>query len=430
MSDTQPVVEQPRVGCSLSGRDCMMRVVITGAGVVSPLGNSVAEFWAGLCEGRSGVCRINCFDATDYGSQIAGQAEDCAPAGMSAKDLRRRDRYTRFALYAADQAWHQAGLDVKGANPERCGAIVGSGVGGFDTIQEQVTVLVQRGPRRVSPLLAPMALVNMASSEICIRLGLQGPNRAVVTACATGNHCIADASDVIRMGKADVMLAGGSEATIVPICVAGFSSMKALSRRNDEPEKASRPFDADRDGFVMGEGAGILVLESEDHARARGAEILGEVAGYAESCDAFHVTAPREDGSGAARAMRSALDDARVDAEAIGYFNAHGTSTKYNDIAESRALHTVFGASMPPVSSTKSMIGHLLGAAGAVEAIATLLTIREGVIPPSINYETPDPECPVNIVANEAREADVAIAMSNSLGFGGHNSSLILKRYE
>jgi 3-oxoacyl-[acyl-carrier-protein] synthase II len=232
------------------------------------------------------------------------------------------------------------------------------------------------------------------------------------------------------MGKADVMLAGGAEAAIVPICLAGFSSMKALSRRNDEPERASRPFDADRDGFVMGEGAGILVLESEDHAKARGAEILGEVAGYAESCDAFHVTAPREDGSGAARAMRGALEDAGVNPDDVDYFNAHGTSTKYNDLAESRALRIVFGEAMPPVSSTKSMVGHLLGAAGAVEAIATLMAIREGVLPPSINYETPDPECPINIIANEAREADVAIAMSNSLGFGGHNSSVILKRYE
>lgn len=407
-----------------------MRVVITGTGVVSPLGNSVETFWKGLCEGRSGIRRIDRFDPSEYACQIAGMAEDCTPEGMSPKDLRRRDRYTQFALFAADQAWNQAGLDVNRANPERCGAIVGSGVGGFDTIQEQVTVLVQRGPKRVSPMLAPMALINMASSEICIRLGLQGPNRAVVTACATGNHCIADAADAIRMGKADVMLTGGAEATIVPICLAGFSSMKALSRRNDEPERASRPFDADRDGFVMGEGAGILVLESEAHAKARGAEILGEVAGYAESCDAFHVTAPREDGSGAARAMRNALLDARVDPEAVGYFNAHGTSTKYNDLAESRALLTVFGESMPPVSSTKSMIGHLLGAAGAVEAIACLMAIREGVIPPSINYETPDPECPINIVANEARKADVEIAMSNSLGFGGHNSSLILKRYE
>jgi 3-oxoacyl-[acyl-carrier-protein] synthase II len=408
----------------------MKRVVITGLGVVSPVGNSVPAYWKSLCEGRSGVRRVDRFDVSEYATQIAAQAEDCAPDGMSAKDLRRRDRYTRFALYAADQAWAQAGLADSNVDPNRCGAIVGSGVGGFDTIQEQVTVLVQRGPRRVSPLLAPMALVNMASSEVCIRLGLCGPNRAVVTACATGNHCVADAADAIRLDKADVMLAGGSEATIVPICLAGFSSMKALSRRNDDPERASRPFDADRDGFVMGEGAGVLILESEAHAKARGAEILGEVAGYAESCDAFHVTAPREDGSGAARAMQGALDDAGVNAGDIGYFNAHGTSTKYNDLAESRALLTVFGEAMPPVSSTKSMIGHLLGAAGAVEAIATLMTLREGVIPPNINYETPDPECPVNVVANEAREADVAIAMSNSLGFGGHNSSLILKRYE
>lgn len=405
-------------------------VVVTGMGVVSPLGNDIESFWQGICRGRSGVRHIDRFPVEGFNSQIAAMVDDCAPRDMSPKDVSRRDRYTLIALEAADQAWAQSGLDIAREDPARCGAIVGSGIGGFGTIEEQMARFHESGPRRVSPLMVPKSLVNMASSEVAIRLGLRGPNRAVVTACATGNHCIADAADTIRLGRADVMIAGAAEAAVVPMAVASFAAMKALSRRNDEPERASRPFDADRDGFVMGEGAGLLVLESEEHARARGAHILGVVAGYGESCDAYHITSPREDGSGAVQAMRLALQEADLAPTDVDYFNAHGTSTKYNDIAESLALRTVFGDNMPPVSSTKSMIGHLLGAAGAVEAIVCLLAIRDGILPPSINYDTPDPECPVNLVANTARPAPVAVAMSNSLGFGGHNSSLVLRRHD
>lgn len=406
------------------------RIVVTGMGVASPVGNDVETFWNALCAGKSGIAPIRSFDASGLPVRIAGECADCYPADMSPKDVRRRDRYTLFALYVADQAWQQSGLDINREHPERCGVVFGSGIGGLKTIEEQHKVYMEEGPLRISPLMLPKILSNMAAGEVAIRLGLRGPNKAVVTACASGTQSIAEASNNIRCGQADVMLAGASEAGVVPFGIAGFAAIKALSRRNDEPERASRPFDLDRDGFVMAEGAGILVLESEEHARARGADILCEIAGYGETCDAYHVVAPRPDGSGAADAMNIALRDAQLAPEDIDYFNAHGTSTKYNDISESLALRTVFGDKMPPVSSTKSMIGHLLGAAGAVEAIACVQTIRTGIMHPSINFETPDPECPVNVVANEAREADVAAVMSNSLGFGGHNASIILKRYE
>lgn len=405
------------------------KVVITGMGVVSPLGNDIPTFWQGLKEGRSGIRQVNGFHIDDLASYIGGQIGPFEIAGMSGKDIARRDRYTLYALSASDQAWAQAGIDMNKEQAERCGAFVGSGIGGIETFQEQIGRFVEHGPRRVSPFTLPKVLANMASGEVAIRLGLKGPNKSVVTACASGAQSIGDAANIIRLGQADVMLAGGAEAGITRFGLAAFSAMKALSTRNDEPQRASRPFDRDRDGFVMGEGAGIVVLESEDHARARGAEILGVLAGYGETCDAYHVTAPTPDGSGAAGAMEAALRDARVSADRIDYFNAHGTSTKYNDMAESLALRRVFGDASPPVSSTKSMIGHLLGAAGAVEAIICLLAIRDGILPPSINYETPDPDCPVNIVANEAREAPVAFAMSNSLGFGGHNASLIISDY-
>ena len=299
----------------------------------------------------------------------------------------------------------------------------------FRSIQDEVIRLHEGGPRRVSPLMVPKGLTNMASGSIAIRLGLRGPNKAVVTACSTANHCIGDAIDLIRLGRADIVLAGGTEAPIIPFAVAGFSSMRALSTRNDEPQRASRPFDKDRDGFVMSEGAGILVLESEEHARARGAEILAEAAGLGDSCDAFHITAPMEDGSGSARAIHLALKEAGVNPADVNYYNAHGTSTTLNEPGEAKALRAVFGESMPLVSSTKSMTGHLLGAAGAIEAIASIMAIRDGIIPPNINFETPDPECIVNLVANTARQAKVAIAVSNSLGFGGHNAALVLRRY-
>ena len=405
------------------------KVVVTGMGVVSPVGNDVATFWAALREGRSGIGAITHFDTEKYRTQIAGEAEDCAPEGMTPKEIHRQDRYSVFAIEAADQAWSQAGLDAEKLNLHRCGVIIGSGIGGIETIANEVVRLHEGGPRRVSPLMIPKGLSNMASGNVAIRYGLRGPNKAIVTACASANHSIGEAADLIKYGKADLVLAGGSEAAIIPFSIAGFSSMRAMSTRNDDPQHASRPFDKDRDGFVMGEGAGVLVLESEEHAKGRGADIFAEVAALGESCDAFHITAPREDGSGGAAAIQNGLDDAQVNPTEVDYFNAHGTSTQLNEVGEARSLQTVFGDDAPFVSSTKSMTGHLLGAAGAIEAVACIQTIREGVIPPNINFETPDPECEVNLVANEAREANVAIAVSNSLGFGGHNAALVLKRY-
>ncbi len=404
-------------------------VVITGMGVVSPLGNTLAQFWSSLKEGRSGVRRITRFDTTEFKTRIAGEAEDVVPAGMTAKDINRLDRYSVFAIEAADQAWKHSGLDIAKEDPDRCGAIIGSGIGGIETIANEVVRLHEGGPRRVSPLMIPKGLANMASGNVAVRLGLCGPNKSVVTACAAGNHCIGEGAMQIASGRADVMIVGGAEAAIVPFGMAGFSSMKALSTRNDEPERASRPFDKDRDGFVMGEGAGVLVLESEEHARARGAAILAAYCGMGESCDAHHITSPHPGGTGGASAIRHALKDAKINPSDVGYFNAHGTSTQYNEVGEAKALRAVFGDGMPPVSSTKSMTGHLLGAASAIEAIACIFTLREGIIPPNINFDTPDPECEVNLVANHAREARVEFAMSNSLGFGGHNVAIVLRRY-
>ena len=405
------------------------RAVITGLGIVSPVGNTVDTFWNSLCEGKSGIGPITHFDASEYRTRIAGQADDVTPEGMTAKDLNRMDRYSVFAVEACDQAWKQSGLRIEELDPFRCGVVFGSGIGGIGTIADEVVRLHEGGPRRVSPFMIPKGIASMAAGNVAIRLGLRGPNKSIVTACASANHCIGEAASLIRLGKADVIVAGGAEAPVVPFGVAGFISMRAMSTRNDAPEQASRPFDKDRDGFVLGEGAGALVIESEEHAKARGAEILAEVGGMGETCDAFHLVAPREDGSGAARAIQFALEDAGIQPEDIDYFNAHGTSTRYNEVAEAKSLRTVFGDNMPLVSSTKSMTGHLLGAASAIEAIACIQSIRSGVIPPSINFETPDPECEVNLVANEAREADVAIALSNALGFGGHNAALVLRRY-
>ncbi len=407
----------------------MRKAVVTGMGVVSPVGNDVKTFWESLVAGRSGIVPNTRFDVSDWRTRIAGLAAECAPEGMTPKDIHRQDRYSIYAVEAADQAWRQSGLDASKIDRDRAGVIVGSGIGGIETIQDDIIRMHEGGPRRVSPLMVPKGLANMASGNVAIRLGLRGPNKAIVTACSTANHCIGEAADLIRLGKADVMLAGGSEAPINKFSIAGFMSMRALSTRNDEPTRASRPFDKDRDGFVIAEGAGILVLESEEHARARGAEILAEVASLGESCDAHHITAPMEDGSGSAKAIRIAIHDAGINPGQVDYYNAHGTSTPLNEPGEARALRLVFGEDMPPVSSTKSMTGHLLGAAGAVEAIASIEAIRHGVIPPNINFETPDPECLVNLVANEAREADVAIVVSNSLGFGGHNAALVLRRY-
>ncbi len=405
------------------------KVVITGMGVVSPVGNDCATFWQSLIHGKSGIGPITRFDTTGYRTTFAGECAECIPAGMNDKDVRRHDRYSIYAIEAADQAWKQSGLDINRANPDRIGVILGSGIGGIETIQDEVIRLHVGGPRRVSPFMIPKGLCNMASGNVAVRLGLCGPNKSVVTACATANHCFGEGASLIRSGRADVIVAGGSEAPIIPFGLSGFSQMRALSTRNDEPQRASRPFDKDRDGFVMGEGAGVLVMESEAHAKARGAQIFAEFGSMGESCDAYHITAPAPDGSGGAKAMRYALEEAGVQPGQIDYFNAHGTSTPHNEPGEAMALRAVFGENMPPVSSTKSMMGHLLGAAGAVEAIACIYAIREGILPPSINFETPDPECEVNLVANTAREANIAIAMSNSLGFGGHNAAIIIKRY-
>ena len=406
------------------------KVVVTGLGVVSPVGNDVETFWKNICAGKSGIRTIDQFDTSDLTAKIAGIAEDVEIDGMDNKEMRRMSRYAQFAIYAADQAWKQAGLDINKEDPYRCGTSVGSGIGGLNEINIDSVRMAEGGARRVSPLMVPKGLANMAAGAVAIRLGLLGPNKCVVTACASGTHSLGDAASLIQSGKADVMVAGGAEATVIPFGIAGFCAMKALSTRNDEPERASRPFDMDRNGFVMGEGAGIMVLESEEHAKARGAQILGVVAGMGDTCDAYHITAPRPDGSGVAAAMKEALREAKLNPEAIGYFNAHGTSTKLNDAGECKALHVVFGEETPPTSSTKSMIGHLLGAAGGVEAVICILAMRDGILPPNINYDTPDPECQLNLVANTAIEKKVSAVMSNSLGFGGHNASIILTKYE
>ncbi|MBL7647351.1 MAG: beta-ketoacyl-ACP synthase II [Candidatus Hydrogenedentes bacterium] len=406
------------------------KVVVTGLGVVSPVGNDIDTFWKNICAGKSGIRAIDQFDTSDLTAKIAGIAEDVEIDGLDNKEMRRMSRYAQFAIFAAEQAWKQAGLDINKEDPYRCGTSVGSGIGGLNEINIDSVRMAEGGARRVSPLMVPKGLANMAAGAVAIHLGLLGPNKCVVTACASGTHSLGDAASLIQSGKADVMVAGGAEATVIPFGIAGFCAMKALSTRNDEPERASRPFDLDRNGFVMGEGAGIMVLESEEHAKARGAEILGVVAGMGDTCDAYHITAPRPDGSGVAAAMREALREAKLNPEDIGYFNAHGTSTKLNDAGECKALHVVFGEETPPTSSTKSMIGHLLGAAGGVEAVICILAMRDGILPPNINYDTPDPECQLNLVANTAMEKKVSAVMSNSLGFGGHNASIILTKYE
>ncbi len=406
------------------------RVVITGMGVFAPGGTNLADFWAALTAGRSAVRLIDRFDIEGLATQFAGLCEDPVPAGLDNKELRRQDRVTLMAMVAADEAWAQAGLDMDREDPYRCGVIVGSGIGGLQTISDNSVICENRGPRKVAPTFIPKGLINMAAGLLAIRYGLQGPNKGVVSACASGNHALGDAADCIRLGKADVVVSGGAEAGVTRLGVAGFNAMRALSTRNDAPERASRPFDKDRDGFVMGEGAALFVLESEAHARARGADILCEVAGMGETNDANHIVAPREDGAPVAKAIRIALDEAGLNPSDVDYYNAHGTSTPLNDPMEARALQTVFGDDAPLVSSTKSMTGHLLGAASAIEAVASIQAIRTGVVAPNINYETPDPACPVpRLVANTAQEAQVDVVVSNGLGFGGHNAAVVLRRY-
>jgi 3-oxoacyl-[acyl-carrier-protein] synthase II len=409
------------------------RVVITGLGVVTPIGSNVATFWENLKNGKSGISLIDFFDTTDYATKFAGIVRDFNPEEyIDKKELRRLDRFVQFAIGAAKQAVDDANLQITEENAERIGVYIGSGIGGISTLLENYRVLQEKGPRRVSPFMIPMMIANMASGQVSIFLGAQGPNSSPISACATGTNAIGDAFKMIERGAADAMIAGGAEAAICELSIAGFSNAKALSTRNDAPEKASRPFDLNRDGFVMGEGAGIVVLESLEHALARGARIYAEIVGYGMSGDAYHITAPAPEGRGAYRAMRDALLDANLSPEDVDYINAHGTSTDLNDKFETMAIKKAFGdhAYRLAISSNKSMIGHLLGAAGGVEAIATVKTIEEGVIPPTINYETPDPDCDLDYVPNVARQADVRVAMSNSLGFGGHNATIVLKKYQ
>jgi 3-oxoacyl-[acyl-carrier-protein] synthase II len=408
------------------------RVVVTGLGAVTPVGDSAEVFWAAVCEGRSGVGPITHFDAKDLEVRIAAEVKSFDPLRViEKKDLKKLDLFIQYAIAAGVDAVENAKLDFTQVDSTRAGCLVGSGIGGIQSILHWHGVLREKGPGRISPFFIPSLIVNMASGQLSMRYKLKGPNSSVVTACATGNHAIGDAFRIIQRGDADVMLAGGSEAIIAELPIAGFCSMKALSARNDEPERASRPFDADRDGFVAGEGAGILVLESLAHARSRGARIYAEIVGYGMTADAYHMTAPDPDGDGASRAMAAALEDGGLQPAAVGYINAHGTSTPYNDRTETVAIKRVFGehARKLAVSSTKSMIGHLLGAAGGVEAIVTVLALHHGVLPPTINYETPDPECDLDYVPNVARKAEIEVALSNGFGFGGTNATLAFRRY-
>jgi 3-oxoacyl-[acyl-carrier-protein] synthase II len=408
------------------------RVVVTGLGAVTPIGNNAAEFWDSLLNGKSGIDLIQSFDTSEYPAKIAGEVKNFDPEEyLDKKDVKRSDRFVQFAVAAARMAVDDAKLDMSQEDAERVGVYIGSGIGGLGTWEEQHTILLEKGPRRVSPFFIPMMIANMASGQVSITLGAKGPNSAAITACASATHSIGDAFKIIARGTADVMITGGSEACVRKMALAGFSNAKALSTRNDEPQKASRPFDKDRDGFVMGEGAGIIVLESLEHAQQRGATILAEIVGYGMSADAYHLTQPAPEGEGAARSMRDALRDAGMKPEEVSYINAHGTSTEYNDKFETAAIKKAFGeaAYKVAISSTKSMTGHLLGAAGGVEAIACVLALRDQIVPPTINYETPDPECDLDYVPNEARKMEVNTAMSNSLGFGGHNATIIFKKY-
>ena len=408
------------------------RVVITGLGAVTPIGNTVATYWAGLQSGANGVAPITLFDASKHACRFAAEVKDFDPSGvLDPKETKRWDRFCQFGVVAAKEALAQSGLEISDANRQRIGVIIGSGVGGLLTMETQAHVLEGKGPGRVSPFTVPMMIPNMATGLAAIALGAQGPSSAVATACAAGSNAIGDAFRLLQQGHADAMVCGGAESAITPLGVAGFASAKALSFRNDDPATASRPFDAERDGFVIGEGAGILVLETLEHAQARGAEILGEVVGYGMTCDAHHITSPIPGGLGGARAMSLALADAGLKADDIDYVNAHGTSTPANDSNETAAIKTALGerAMAIPVSSTKSMTGHLLGGSGGIEAVAAVLALQNGVVPPTINHQNPDPACDLDVVPNQAREQIISTALSNSFGFGGHNVCLAFRRY-
>ena len=409
------------------------RIVVTGIGVVSPVGVGKTNYWNSLVSGISGVGRITHFDPTGFDVQIAAEVKGFDVTNwIERKESRRMDRFVHFGVAAALDAIEDAGLKITPANAERVGVLVGSGIGGLQTLEDQVKVLIQNGPSKISPFLIPMMIADMASGHISIITGAKGPNSTVVTACATGAHALGDSLEIIRRGAADVMICGGTEAAVTQVGVAGFGNMKAMtSKYNDNPTKASRPFEAGRDGFVIGEGAGVVVLESLEHAEARGAHIYCELGGYGMSGDAYHMTQPAAGGEGVARAMVAALKDADVQPEMVGYINAHGTSTPLNDKNETAALKSVFGdyAYKLAVSSTKSMTGHLLGGAGGIEAVAAALAIHTGVLPPTINYDNPDPDCDLDYIPNVARNQQVEVAVSNNSGFGGHNAVIVMKRY-
>ena len=409
------------------------RVVITGLGCICPVGNNVNETWEALLAGKSGAGLITLFDASKHKTRFAAEVKGFDAAALfGPRDARKMDRYTQFAIAATQEALEQASLKIDESNRDRVGVLIGTGIGGIGIMMDQADVMRERGPERVSPFLIPMMIADSAAGMLAIRLGARGPNMSIATACASGNNAIGEAAEMIRRGAADAMIAGGSEAAIVPLAMAGMNVMTALSTRNEDPQTASRPFDRERDGFLMGEGAGVLILESLEHAQARGANILAEVSGYGTTDDAHHISAPAENGAGAAISMKLALDDAALEIMDIEYINAHGTSTPLNDKSETAAIKTVFGeqAYQIPVSSTKSMTGHLLGASGAVEAAFVTMAIREGVLPPTINYRTPDPECDLDYVPNEPRKASPRNVMSNSFGFGGHNATLVISRFE
>ncbi len=414
-------------------RSDSQRVVVTGLGAVTPIGNDVPTSWAALVAGQSGAGIISQFDHSTFKTHIAAEVKNFDPTRyVDKKEARRMDRFLHFAAAAAQEALADAHFDMGRYNPWRVGVVIGSGIGGVHILIEQHEVYRDRGPRRVSPFTVPGLMLNSAAAHISIMTGARGPNLALATACATGAHALGEAAEIIRRGSADVMIAGGAEAGIIPMAVASFENMGAISGRNEDPQGASRPFDADRDGFVMGEGAGIVILERLDQARARGAQVYAELVGYGATADAFHITAPAEDGAGAAECMRLAVENADLPLTAVDYINAHGTSTPLNDASETRAIKAIFGehAYKLALSSNKSMIGHLMGAAGGVEAIFTLLTIRDQILPPTINYQTPDPACDLDYVPNVARKAKVDVAMSNSFGFGGHNGTVVFAKVD
>ncbi len=409
--------------------DGRRRVFVTGAGVVSPIGNSLEEFWSRLIKGESGAANITRFDASGFDTRFACEVKNFSVEGiLERKEAKRMDRFVQFAVAASHEAIRNSGIDLEKADRNRIGVVIGSGIGGMETFEAQHIILREKGPGRVSPFFIPMMISDMAAGQVSIQNGLRGPNFCTVSACASGAHAIGEALRLIRAGDADAIVAGGTESTITPMALAGFGNMRALSTRNDDPQGASRPFDQDRDGFVLGEGAGIVVLESEDHARRRGAPLLCELSGYGASGDAYHITSPTEDGEGSARAMKRAIEDACVRPEDVGYINAHGTSTPAGDPIEVVAVKSVLGehARRLMMSSTKSMTGHLLGAAGGLEAVITALTLARGIVPPTINLVNTDPSCDLDFVPNQARQQRVKTALSNSFGFGGHNVTLVM----